>query len=611
MKLATANSSTTSEAKTAKGAVCRFFGREGWCDVGGPDSSVHDVETMVRFCNGRHQNCSRYTMLAEKWSGMAPSPKEPPRISPRPTLRGAASSEVARGVLQHELRTPLTAIMSSAEILAAHPDRDSATRQKFVNIILEETRRLKKTVEALFDGLEAGVEPEEVKAPLEFERKEVQQEYQTKGREKMSKNSKGWTVALAGTGINLALGILYAWSIFKGAIKTSIEKGGEFNWDLASINDPYAVCCLVFAVAMIIAGRVQDRFGPRLTALVGGLLVGAGFILVSTTTSYWMWVLGFGGLAGMGIGFGYCAATPPALKWFPPAKTGVIAGIVVSGFGLASVYIAPLSNFLLNNYGVQKSMLIYGIAFTAVVSALSMLLVNPPKGYVPEGSMSSANAAATKKAAATVDATPSQIIRTVPFYTLWTAFFVGSGAGLMVIGSISGMAKASMGEMAFLAVALMAIGNAAGRIVAGMLSDKIGRANTLFIMMATQAALMFVAIPVVGSKSPSAIMLVLLATAIGFNYGTNLSLFPSFAKDLWGLKNFGINYGALFTAWGIGGFVMGRVSEMLKATTGSFDLGFITAGVLLMVGAALTLTLRDKKVKVVSVEEAERVAKAA
>ncbi|MHB8765259.1 MAG: MFS transporter, partial [Deferrisomatales bacterium] len=167
--------------------------------------------------------------------------------------------------------------------------------------------------------------------------------------------------------------------------------------------------------------------------------------------------------------------------------------------------------------------------------------------------------------------------------------------GLMVIGSVAGMAKASLGELAFLAVALLAVGNAAGRIVAGWMSDRVGRIRTLMIMLGAQAALMFVAVPVVGAATPNALLLVALATAIGFNYGTNLSLFPSLTKDLWGLKNFGMNYGVLFSAWGVGGFVMGRLSQMIQARTGSFDLSFVTAGVLLTVAAGLTLTLGEAK----------------
>jgi nitrate/nitrite transporter NarK len=407
--------------------------------------------------------------------------------------------------------------------------------------------------------------------------------------------NRGWTVTFAGVGINLALGILYTWSIFKGAIAKSIEAGGEgaFNWELASLNDPYAVCCIVFAFAMILAGKCQDKFGPRITALMGGVLVGLGFIWISQTTNYVAWVIGFGVLVGVGIGFGYSSATPPALKWFPPAKTGLIAGLVVSGFGLASLYIAPLSKYLLDVWGLQSSMMFFGIAFLFVVCSLSLLLTNPPQNYVPQGAVQAGGAAISKERAALNEKSASAIMKTATFWKLWFIYFIGAGAGLMVIGSVAGMAKKSMGEAAFAVVAIMAIGNAGGRVIAGILSDKIGRSATLMIMLLFQALLMFACIPVMGSASASAFALVLLATLIGFNYGTNLSLFPSLTKDFWGLKNFGINYGIVFTAWGVGGFVMSRISQMLKAGSGSFTSSFIFAGALLVIGAGLTLTLRS------------------
>ncbi len=409
--------------------------------------------------------------------------------------------------------------------------------------------------------------------------------------------NRGWSVTFAGTGINLALGVLYTWSIFKGAIKESIDSGteGGFRWDIASLNDPYAVCCLVFAFLMILGGKIQDKIGPKKTALMGGIMVGLGFILISQSTSYIIWVLGFGLLVGTGIAFAYASATPPALKWFPPEKTGLIAGLVVAGFGLASVYIAPLSNYLLGIWGLQNTMMFFGIAFLIVVGGFSMILTNPPPGYVPKstkGANPSSGKVATKVSVQN-ECTPLQMMKTPTFYMLWFAYFIGAGAGLMVIGSIAGMAKKSMGELAFLVVAILAIGNAGGRVIAGILSDKIGRALTLFFMLTFQAVLMFAAIPIMGmgAEKSAVVMLILLTTFIGFNYGTNLSLFPSATKDLWGLKNFGINYGIVFTAWGVGGFVMGRLSQMLKASTGSFNPSFITAGIMLLVGAALALVL--------------------
>ena len=409
--------------------------------------------------------------------------------------------------------------------------------------------------------------------------------------------NRGWMVTFAGMGINLALGILYTWSIFKGAIAKSIESGGEgaFNWELAALNDPYAVCCIVFAFAMILAGRCQDKLGPRITALMGGLLVGVGFTWISTTTNYWAWVAGFGVLAGVGIGFGYSSATPPALKWFPPAKTGLIAGLVVSGFGLASLYIAPLSKYLLDIWGLQKAMMFFGLSFLFVVCGLSLLLTNPPKDYTAQQPAVSGKDAKTKPAPVQQEKNASAMIRTITFWKLWLIYFIGAGAGLMVIGSVAGMAQKSMGEAAFAVVAIMAIGNAGGRIIAGALSDKIGRSTTLTIMLFSQALLMFACIPVMGSEHTSALILVVLATFIGFNYGTNLSLFPSITKDLWGLKNFGLNYGVVFTAWGVGGFVMSRISQMLKASSGDFNSSFILAGALLIIGAALTFTLKGSE----------------
>jgi len=397
----------------------------------------------------------------------------------------------------------------------------------------------------------------------------------------------GWRVTMAGLGINLALGILYTWSIFKMTIKESIVSGdGLFNWSLASLNDPYAVCCLVFAFAMILAGRLQDKLSPRITAVIGGLLTGLGLIIISFSTAWVSWIIGFGILMGMGLGFGYASATPPAIKWFPPAKTGMIAGIVVAGFGLASVYIAPLAIFLIEKYGLSQSMMIFGIAFLVIVSALAQFLVNPPEDYVHPDAVQSKAAAATGP----VNFEPGKMLRTAAFYKLWIIFCIASGAGLMIIGGVAGMAKQGMGQMAWVVVALMAVGNASGRVVAGILSDRIGRANTLFIMLIFQAIVIFSLLFI----TPGQVMLLVLAAMlIGFNYGTNLSIFPSATKDFFGLKNFGVNYGLVFSAWGVGGFIFPRVSQMIVAYTNSPRMAYILAAGLLLIGAALALMTKS------------------
>jgi len=425
---------------------------------------------------------------------------------------------------------------------------------------------------------------------------------------KMEKiKNRGWSVVTAGVGINLALGILYTWSIFKQEIKESILAGdGRFTWDIASLNDPFAVCCLMFTLAMLAAGRLQDKVNPRLTAIFGGILTGAGLLVTSLSPYLANWILGFGVLTGLGLGFGYASATPPAIKWFPASKTGMIAGLVVAGFGLASVYIAPLATFLIGRFGLSNAMMIFGGSFLVVVCGLASLLVNPPPGFKPvESKPKTENVRKLSPSAKPEDFPPSETIKTKAFYKLWVMFCVGSGAGLIIIGSVAEMAKQSLGSMAWIVVALMAIGNAGGRVVAGIVSDKIGRMRTLCVMLAFQG-LIITSLIFIGEGS--AVLLVTAATLIGFNYGTNLSLFPSATKDYFGLKNFGANYGLVFSAWGIGGFVFPRVSQMIVAKTGSPETAYIMAAFLLFLSAGMAIatraprSLREKATIVTEIE---------
>ena len=183
----------------------------------------------------------------------------------------------------------------------------------------------------------------------------------------------GWLVTFAGMGINLALGVLYSWSVVSKKIPT------DWNWTEADRSMPYSVACLMFSLVMVPAGRMQDRIGPRVVATVGGFLVGAGMILASLTNSPLSYIVGFGLLAGAGFACGYASTTPPAVKWFPAARTGSIAGIVVAGFGLASVYVAPLAEALINANGVPSTMFWLGIGFlVAPIKPVTQVVFEKP-----------------------------------------------------------------------------------------------------------------------------------------------------------------------------------------------------------------------------------------
>jgi len=401
----------------------------------------------------------------------------------------------------------------------------------------------------------------------------------------------GWRVTFAGLGINLALGVLYSWSVFKKNIPE------EWEWEDLTLW-PFAVSCLVFSLIMVPAGRMQDKLGPRLVATIGGILVGAGMVVASQTTSLAGYIIGFGVLAGAGFGFGYASATPPAVKWFPPAKTGMIAGIVVSGFGLASVYIAPLAALLIKTVGIQNTVLILGIAFLVVVVVLAQFLKAPHKveqlvrGFGRAGELKADADSPTlvKKE----EFTPGEMLRTSQFYLLWFMYACGAGAGLMIIGILADMAKVQAGvELGFVLVAALAVGNGAGRIIAGMASDKIGRKPTMFICFVSQAVLIvLISMATRGSALADTSVLTLISALVGANYGANLSLFPSTTKDYYGLKNFGMNYGLVFTAWGVGGCVLAVTATLIRQQTKTFHFAYYCSAALLVIAALVVFVLK-------------------
>lgn len=422
----------------------------------------------------------------------------------------------------------------------------------------------------------------------------------------------GWRVTFAGLGINLALGILYTWSVISKGIPD------EWGWSQSDKSMPYAVACLVFAIIMVLAGRMQDKLGPRIVATIGGILVGIGMIAASFATSPLGYMLGFGVLAGSGIGFGYASATPAAVKWFTPKKTGLIAGIVVSGFGLASVYAAPLAQWLLDNYGISVMLQVLGVAFLIVVVVLAQFLKVP---HAVLQFMQEYGDVGRKKQQAMAggpivkenDFTPKQMLKTPQFYLLWFMYACGAGAGLMIISVAKKIVAAQLSTMstveiaekwALIAVIGLAIGNGGGRILAGVLSDKLGRKITMFVFFVFQAILLGLLSQIETiTILASAPFLILITALMGANYGSNLALFPSITKDFYGLNNFGMNYGLVFTAWGVGGFMLAKLAGMVYDKTQSFNFAYITSSVLLVLAAITVISVKPPHHHAVQADE--------
>ncbi len=393
--------------------------------------------------------------------------------------------------------------------------------------------------------------------------------------------SRGWIVVFAGMGLNLALGILYAWSVFSKQIVEAVDKGG-FGWSKTTATIPYTVAIATFALMMVPAGRLQDKVGPRLVASAGGVLTGLGLIVASfaSPTAIWPAVVGFGLLGGAGFGLGYSSANPAAVKWFPPEKKGLITGIVVGGFGIAPVYIAPLSKWLLGEYGIPGAFRILGIAFLVAATLVAQLIRNPEK---PAVSLKAAAPGAAPK----VDATWREMLRSPMFYLYYVQYVCAATAGLMIIGHMARIVAVQSHDtikIGFVFVALLAIFNASGRIIAGIISDYIGRVVTLAIVCIMQAMAMFFfpSFDTVGG-------FILGAAVVGFSYGACLAIFPAATADQWGTKNMGLNYGILFTGWGVGGVLGPMLAGKIADTTGSYVGAYHVAGLLVMFAFVLAM----------------------
>lgn len=407
--------------------------------------------------------------------------------------------------------------------------------------------------------------------------------------------NRGWIVTFAGTGINLALGLLYSWSVIAGFLRENL------GWSATETQIPYMIACGVFALLMVPGGRIQDRIGPRTVIMAAALFAGIGMI----ASSFFMTVAGlsifFGVFFGTAMGLGYASATPPAIKWFGPEKRGLVTGLVVSGFGCASVYSAPLANSLVTSFGLERTFLILGVAFFVVIMVLAQFMADPPAGYVPasvntgqgKGTKGMDKGKGTQEKGRTlkVDFEWKEMVKTPQFYLLWLMFCFGSLAGLMVIGQLSSIALDQAGiELGFILVALLAVFNAGGRIVAGIMSDKLGRTNTMLIIFAAQA-LNFLLFNTYTSMVP-----LIIGTAVaGFCYGSCLSVFPASTADLFGVKNLGVNYGLVFTSWGAGGVFGGLIGGMVRDITGTYLTAYLIAAGLCIVAAVLTFVTKPPK----------------
>jgi OFA family oxalate/formate antiporter-like MFS transporter len=278
------------------------------------------------------------------------------------------------------------------------------------------------------------------------------------------------------------------------------------------------------------------------------------------------------------------------MKWFDSSKKGLIAGIVVSGVGLSPVYMTPITSSLLKSYGISNTFIILGVFAIAVVVVLSMFLANPPEELAPKASSVQAATPAPKGN----DYTWNEVFKTPQFYLLWVMYLLAATAGLMLIAHLPSIAvvQADWKTAGFMLVVILSIFNALGRLGAGALSDKVGRTRAMMIIFMVQAVNMFL------FAFYSSIPVLIIGSAIaGIAYGAVFSLFPTTTAEYFGMRNLGVNYGMIFTGWGVAGVVGPMLGGMVADKTGSYNNGYIVAGIFLIIATIMVSLLKAPKAR--------------
>ena len=389
-----------------------------------------------------------------------------------------------------------------------------------------------------------------------------------------------WWRMLGGLLMTLALGTLYAWSVFV----TPLEN--EFGWKRAQTSSVFTLAVIMFAASLLLAGKLQDRFGPFWFSVTGSVLVSLSFLLFAYTSSLFSLFIFYGVIGGTGLGFGFGTVVPVVAKWFPD-RTGLAIGLALAGFGGGSAIFGSFTNLVLfPRFGWRASCIVLSGIFLVMTMTAAFLLKNPAVSRAPSDHFSASSAVITRH-----QYRPGEVLRTPAFYLLWLGFGLGSTAGLMVISQLIPFANSqgiSSATLATLGLVVGAFGNVSGRVLSGWLSDIMGRLNTLRVVLGMSA----IAMPALYWVGAHLAALYVLIFIVYFSYGAQASVIPTTVSDYWGTRHAGSNYGAIFTAWGFAGVLGPTIGGVLFDKYRNYGVAFYAAAALAVVALICVLIAR-------------------
>jgi MFS transporter, OFA family, oxalate/formate antiporter len=369
-----------------------------------------------------------------------------------------------------------------------------------------------------------------------------------------------WLIACAGVVMQIALGAVYAWSVFR------IPLTEAYGWSIGEVTLAFTIAIFVLGFAAFGGGLWMRHAGPRPVALAAGALYGLGVFLASFAGGrLWLLYLSYGLIAGIGLGLGYIVPVATLVKWFPDRR-GMITGIAVAGFGSGALITAPLATRLIAQVGALNTFAILGAIYLIAVMGAATFMRNPPPGYRPAGWEPSA-VQQRQRSAKTY--TLQEAVASWQWYGLWALLFLNTTAGIAIISQAGPMAQEIAQVTPATAAGLVgaiAIANGTGRFLWGWLSDLIGR-RAVFLLMFPIQAIVFALLPSVESFA----LLTVLACVVLLCYGGGFGTMPAFVADRFGAENVGSIYGLMLTAWGFAGVLGPMLIAGLRESTGRYD----------------------------------------
>lgn len=381
--------------------------------------------------------------------------------------------------------------------------------------------------------------------------------------ENQNLTKKRWTILTVSCIINVMIGTGYAWSMFVGPLNEHFVAMG-FDTAMATLTWAFTLANSIGPIPMIIGGYINDNIGPKWSVFVGGIFFGGGVFVAGCATNPVMVVVGYGILMGLGMGLVYGCTIGNSIKFFPD-KAGLVGGLTTATYGLGSVILPLIIKNIVNPDTVLNTFKVLGIIYLVVICVGAFFITRCPVGFIPEGYQPPAPKAGVK---APESKNWKQMLADPIFYVMVIMMTAGATFGLMMISKckpvivgviLEGDATATI---ATLSVTILALFNALGRVACGTISDKLGRINTLTIMLVVGVVGLFI---ISRAGAGDVTMFMVGICLVGLAFGSFMGVMPGFCAEQFGPKNNGVNYGIMFIGFSIAGIVGPKLLDAFEA----------------------------------------------